>query len=66
MDRGQVRAMVRWEALIVATIGTVIGTFALITLGAILVVGASATLPARRAGRLDLLQAISAEVTSAE
>lgn len=85
MDRRQVRAMVRWEALIVATIGTAtglsagaflgwaltrasklpvtlpVGTWALVAAGAVLVVGASATLPARRAGRVDLLRAIAAE-----
>jgi putative ABC transport system permease protein len=77
MDRRQVRAMVRWEAVIVATIGTVTGlsagaflgwaltralrlpvtlpvsTWALVAAGAVLVVGASATFPARRAGRVE-------------
>jgi ABC-type lipoprotein release transport system permease subunit len=38
-----------------------VGTWALVAAGAILVVGASATLPARRAGRVDLLRAIAAE-----
>jgi putative ABC transport system permease protein len=87
--RGQVRAMVRWESVIVAVFGTVGGlafgaflgwalvqsagsdqdfTFAapFTQLVIVLVVGALAGLlaglrPARRAARLDVLQAVATE-----
>jgi hypothetical protein len=39
----------------------VLADWALVAAGAVLAVGASATLPARRAGRVDLLRAIAAE-----
>lgn len=85
MERGQVRAMVRWEAVIVAIIGTTIGlstgtfagwaltkalrlpvtvptsTIAALAMAAVVVVVAGATVPARRAGRLDLRRAIATE-----
>ena len=87
--RAQVRAMVRWEAMIIALFGTiggvVLGTicgWALVTTGSdsgfakfalplfsliiLLVLGALAGVlagirPARRAARLDVLQAIATE-----
>jgi putative ABC transport system permease protein len=84
MDRQQVRSMIRWEAILLAAIGTTIG----LTLGAFLGWAVSrdldltatipagqlalfaaaipvgvlaATLPARRAARVDMLRAIAAE-----
>jgi putative ABC transport system permease protein len=90
MDRRQVRAMIRWEAVIVTVIGAVLGIgvgsflgwaltraledsssptlftlpvgwLALFALLAALAGVAAAALPARRAGRVDLLRAIAAE-----
>jgi putative ABC transport system permease protein len=89
MTRGQLRAMVRWEAVVIGLIGALlglaVGTFfgwalvralrdqgftrfavPFVRLGAYVVLGAvagvvAALLPARRAARLNVLDAIAAE-----
>jgi putative ABC transport system permease protein len=85
MDREQVRSMIRWEAILLAAVGTTIGLalgaflgwavsrdldltatipvgqLALFAAAAITVGVLAATLPARRAARVDLLRAIAAE-----
>jgi putative ABC transport system permease protein len=85
MDRQQVRSMIRWEAVIMAAIGTTVGLslgaflgwaisrdldlpatipvaqLALFAAAALMVGVLAATLPARRAARVDLLRAIAAE-----
>jgi putative ABC transport system permease protein len=85
MDRQQVRSMVRWEAVLLAAVGTAIGLglgaflgwavgrdldlrvavpvgqLALVAAVALVVGVLAATLPARRAARVDVLAAIAAE-----
>ncbi|HEV8425307.1 MAG TPA: FtsX-like permease family protein [Actinomycetes bacterium] len=85
MDRQQVRSMIRWEAVIMAAIGTTVGLglgaflgwaisrdldlpaaipvgqLALLAAAALMVGVLAATLPARRAARVDMLRAIAAE-----
>jgi len=89
MGKGQLRAAVRWEAVLVALLGTVLGLgigvlfgWAVVTalagqgitvfaipgtqLGIVVVLAAlagvaAAILPARRAARLDVLQAVSSD-----
>ena len=85
MDRQQVRSMIRWEAAIMAAIGTTVGLglgaflgwaisrdldlpatipvaqLALFAAAALMVGVLAATLPARRAARVDMLRAIAAE-----
>ena len=58
MTRGQLRSAVRWEAFLVALFGC-IGGLAVIAGLASLAGVVAALLPARRAARLDVLQAIS-------
>jgi len=85
MDRQQVRSMIRWEAVIMAAIGTTVGLglgaflgwaisrdhdlpaaipvgqLALLAAAALMVGVLAATLPARRAARVDMLRAIAAD-----
>jgi len=59
MTRRQLRRAVRWEAAIVATFGGLMGVAVGMVLG---VAGLlAAVLPARRAGRMDILEAIAHE-----
>jgi putative ABC transport system permease protein len=89
MSRAQVRSTVRWESVLIALLGTTLGTaiglgfswalvhalqdkgfntfavpakeLAVIVVFAALAAVAAAALPARRAAKLDMLQAISNE-----
>jgi putative ABC transport system permease protein len=89
MSRAQVRTAVRWEAVLIALLGTVLGlatgtvlgivtvraladegldrlavpafTLAILTVGGALFGIVGAVLPARRAARLDVLEAIAVE-----
>jgi putative ABC transport system permease protein len=89
MSRAQVRTAVRWEAVLIAMLGTVLGlatgtllgvvtvraladegldrlavpviTLAVLAVGGALFGIVGAVLPARRASRLDVLQAITVE-----
>ncbi|MGQ0832011.1 MAG: ABC transporter permease [Microthrixaceae bacterium] len=89
MHRGQMRSTVRWEAVLISLLGTVVGlalgllvswalvealaskgltrfavptgSLVVITIGAALLGTAASILPARRAGRLMILEAIATE-----
>lgn len=58
MSRGQVRRMIRWEAVIVAMLGAVLGLVIGMFFGWAL---GAAVFPARRASKIDVLRAITVE-----